>query len=263
MGRKQNDSLKYFPLVVDFFEDDKRIRRLINKFGADGALYYIYILCKAYSNGYYVKYDEDFINDAATDIKCSENKISLMTKYLSDKSLLDSKLLDTVNIITSHGIQSQYQESMKLLKRDVTVNKKWWILDEEETLDFIVTDPEKRNSGNKNDKSGINDDNSGKNTVNKRKENKEKQTIKEESDKRSASQPPPSVEEIAAYARENRHPFTDPQKFYDYYSVKGWPSDWKATFSKWAEDDEDEYNRKAQEEFDRDLEWQSFIRTRP
>ncbi len=184
MGRQKNDGLSYFPLDVGFFED-KRIRRLIGTFGTEGAAFYIYILCKVYSNGYYAEYSEDFVEDAALDLGCTREKIELMLHYLSNKSLIDSTLFDTVKVLSSHGIQRQYQESRKGAKRDVEVARRFWILKDSETEKHIKVCPNEDKSEKKEDISENKKDNSEKNAVkekeNKIKENKEDITDSSES----------------------------------------------------------------------------------
>ena len=154
MGRRLNSGLRYFPLDVGIFED-KSIRRLRSKFGADGPMLYIYILCMAYRNGYYAEYTEDFAEDAAEDIGCTPEKIGLMVNYLLSKSLLDRTLFDTVKVLSSHGIQLQYQTSMKGLKRDIEVDARLWILSKDETAGFVKVRLSENKSGENTDKSGI------------------------------------------------------------------------------------------------------------
>lgn len=183
MGRRLNSGLRYFPLDVGIFED-KSIRRLRSKFGADGPMLYIYILCMAYRNGYYAEYTEDFAEDAAEDIGCTPEKIGLMVNYLLSKSLLDRTLFDTVKVLSSHGIQLQYQTSMKGLKRDIEVDARLWILSKDETAGFIKVRLSENKSGENTDKSGENADKSGiyslketKLNKTKLKENKSKETM--------------------------------------------------------------------------------------
>lgn len=183
MGRRLNSGLRYFPLDVGIFED-KSIRRLRSKFGADGPMLYIYILCMAYRNGYYAEYTEDFAEDAAEDIGCTPEKIGLMVNYLLSKSLLDRTLFDTVKVLSSHGIQLQYQTSMKGLKRDIEVDARLWILSKDETAGFIKVRLSENKSGENTDKSGENTDKSGiyslketKLNKTKLKENKSKETM--------------------------------------------------------------------------------------
>ena len=176
MGRRLNSGLRYFPLDVGIFED-KSIRRLRSKFGADGPMLYIYILCMAYRNGYYAEYTEDFAEDAAEDIGCTPEKIGLMVNYLLSKSLLDRTLFDTVKVLSSHGIQLQYQTSMKGLKRDIEVDARLWILSKDETAGFIKVRLSENKSGENTDKSGIYSLKETKLNKTKLKENKSKETM--------------------------------------------------------------------------------------
>lgn len=173
MGRRLNSGLRYFPLDVGIFED-KSIRRLRSKFGADGPMLYIYILCMAYRNGYYAEYTEDFAEDAAEDIGCTPEKIGLMVNYLLSKSLLDRTLFDTVKVLSSHGIQLQYQTSMKGLKRDIEVDARLWILSKDETAGFVKVRLSENKSGENTEKSGENTEKSGIYSLNKTKLNKTK-----------------------------------------------------------------------------------------
>lgn len=184
MSRQKKTGLDYFPLVTGFFKD-RRIRRLISRFGADGALFYIYILCTAYENGYYIQYDDDFADDAALDIGCTVEKIGLMLNYLLDKSLLDGTLFRTVKVITSHGIQTQYQESMKNLRRDIEVDPNIWILEPSRTQEFIKVRRDAPKNGIYEDKSGKMSDTSWEMDPNKRKENK---TIRNEKKEEETAQ---------------------------------------------------------------------------
>lgn len=214
MSRQCKTGLSYFPLVVGFFED-KRIRRLIARFGADGAAAYLYLLCRIYEQGYYVEYTDDLVDDAALDINCSPEKIGLVVSYLLDKSLLNNKLFSTVKALSSHGIQTQYQEAMRKLKRDVEVDGKFWLLNEDETLGFIKVRPFENKSEKKADKSEILSDKSEKKALKKRKENKRK-----EKESIEAFQPP-TLQAVIDYCKE-RKSSVNPKKFFDYFDVAGW-----------------------------------------
>lgn len=179
MSRTKDNSLDYFPLDVDFFSDP-RIRRLQGRFGSDGPLFLIYIFCHCYGNkGYYIEANEDFCEDAAIDIGCSVEKIGLMLNYLLDRSLLDSTSFNTVKVLTSHGIQAQYQKSKKGCKRDIVVDGTLWLLDESETEGFVKVRSKMDNSEKKEHFSGKKDDISGKYPQSKGEERKEKERKKD------------------------------------------------------------------------------------
>lgn len=185
MSRTKANSLDYFPLDVTFFSD-QRIRRLQGRFGSDGPVFLLYIYCRCYGdNGYYLEANNDFYEDAAIDIGCSVEKIGLMLNYLLDRSLLDSKSFNMVKVLTSHGIQAQYQKSKKGCKRDVVVDETLWILDSEETEVFIKVRSKIQNSEKNCDNSEKYNDNSRKYEQSKVKKSKVKE-IKGDTDAREA-----------------------------------------------------------------------------
>lgn len=140
MARPAKTGLDYFPKDTGFYRD-RKIRALIGRFGCDGVALYDYILCEAYGgNGYYLEIDESFFDIAAADLKMSPDKIGLILDYLLNKSmLLDGTLFKAVKVLTSHGIQTRYQEAVRerAKKRGISVNGELWLLDEAESESFI------------------------------------------------------------------------------------------------------------------------------
>ena len=150
MARPKQDGLLYFSFDTDFFYADKRIKRLQAKFENDGLIFYIYLLTEIYRNGYYISWDEDAAEDAATDLHLKEGFIEQVLTYLRGRSLLEMRTLSTgVTIITSPGIQKRYQEAVKSRKRDVYVDSEIWLLNTNETAAYIkVTVNESKSCGN-------------------------------------------------------------------------------------------------------------------
>ena len=73
MARPKKSGLSYFPLDVDFFEDPK-IKILRARYGRDGIVFYIYLLCEIYRQGYYIQVDDDFEYIISDDLKMDQNK---------------------------------------------------------------------------------------------------------------------------------------------------------------------------------------------
>ena len=138
MGRPRKTGIDYFPFDVDFFSD-KKIKILKSRFGVDGITIYLYLLCEIYRNGYYIEYDDDYTYIIADDLGMSGEKVKQVLAYLLERSLLTSILLLPVTVITSHGIQCRFQEAVKgrAAKSGVEVDKRIWLLNEQETLPFI------------------------------------------------------------------------------------------------------------------------------
>ena len=140
MARPKKQGLLYFSFDTDFFYSDRRIKALRSRFGNDGIVLYIWILCEAYKDkGYYLIYDEDCIDNMITDLGLTEGFIEQVMEYLASRSLLTkiSTLAGPVTTITSPGIQKRYQEAMKGQKRTVDVHDGIWLLKKEETASFI------------------------------------------------------------------------------------------------------------------------------
>lgn len=165
MSRPRKENLEYFSFDVDFFRD-KKINRLKAKFGSDGITVYQYVLCEIYHNGYYVEYDEDLVLDISDYFSFSEGKTMQILNYLFSRSLLvliESKLPVPVKVISAPSVQRRYQEAKKSAKRDIAVDKRFWLLSKEETKSFIKLYPDDGFSEKNEDKSQKNDSYSEKN----------------------------------------------------------------------------------------------------
>lgn len=138
MARPKKDGLLYFSFDTDFFYADRKIKVLHSRYGNDGLIFYIYLLTEIYRNGYYIRWDEDSMDNAIADLGLTEGLIKQIMTFLVSRSLLtESKLADPDTIITSPGIQKRYQEAVKGLKRDIYVDENIWLLDSEDTATHI------------------------------------------------------------------------------------------------------------------------------
>ena len=170
MARQQKDGLDYFPLDVDFFEDEK-IKILRARYGADGISLYIYLLCRIYKKGYYIKVDNDFEYILSADLNMGADKVRQVLTFLLSRSLFDNTLFQSDAVLTSTGIQKRFQLAVKerAKKNPVKVGR-FWLLEKEETKPFIkctLFD----------DFSGKNDDYSGKKDVNSPEESLKKSKV--------------------------------------------------------------------------------------
>lgn len=174
MARPIKKGLSYFPFDVDFF-DDKKIKTLKGRFGADGITLYLYILCEIYrENGYYLCIDEEFMDYAADELNFSSEKIGQIMNFLLERSLFIDKLFKSDKVLTAHGIQMRFQEAVKKRRQTTTVEKKFWVLSEEETESFISYTVYEGFYGNNPDKSRNNPDKSENNSTKKKKEKESK-----------------------------------------------------------------------------------------
>jgi len=139
MARPTKQGLDYFPFDVAFFED-RGIRAVKRRYGADGLMIYIYTLTAIYRDkGYYVKFDDDLKDDIGEVLNMDDNKIQQVINFLCERSLFDNKLFASDKVLTSHGIQLRYQKAKAETgkKRDIEVDERLWVLKKEETESFI------------------------------------------------------------------------------------------------------------------------------
>ena len=172
MARPQKQGLDYFPLDVDFFAD-KKIKILKARYGSDGILIYLYLLCEIYKNGYYIKMDEDYEYIIQEDLNLKDNVVSQVMKFLFNRSLLKEILVNSDTYITSKAIQKRFQEAIKTRKKPFAVDTNLWILSEEETIGSVIFAPKKDNSQINPNKSEINP---SKSRINSTKESKVKKS---------------------------------------------------------------------------------------
>lgn len=175
MARPKKKGLDYFPLDADIFSD-KKIRILMARYGSDGYTLYSYLLCEIFKDGYYIKIDEDFNYLVSSSLNIDCEKIVQMINFMIERSLFDERLFKSNKILTSKGIQRRYQQAIKsrAAKSGVIINKKFWLLNADETESFIKIPDACENSENNNDNSKKNSDNSEIYDTKKSKENKSK-----------------------------------------------------------------------------------------
>ena len=124
---------------MDIFSD-RKIKELRGKFGADGMILYLYLLCQIYKdNGYYLTLDDGFDYVLSADLGMESEKIGLILNFLCKRSLFDDKLFTSDKVLTSRGIQTRFQEIVKARgqKNDIAVDKRLWVLREDETHGYI------------------------------------------------------------------------------------------------------------------------------
>lgn len=203
MPRPPKSGLDYFPLDADLFSD-RKIRILMARFGADGLVVYLYILCQIYRDkGYYTPVDDDFQLMTAADLSIAEDKVGQIQDFLLERALLDETRFRTDHILTSVGVQRRYQEAIRsrASKSPVSVESRFWLLPQEETKGYIER-RQKEDFSQKNPH--ISEKNSDTSVPHTPKESKEKEKEKKEQ-KRTA--PPPDdfgiedAEVVASYQR--------------------------------------------------------------
>ena len=162
MARPKKFGLDFFPLDVGFFSDTK-INRLRVKFGNNGIMIYLVLLCKIYEKGYFIEYDEDVILDVADIVNVSESFTRQVINYLLSRSLFDSTLAMSVKVLTSAAIQRRFQGGKRRSAASVEVDRALWLLKKEETLSSIKVYPDESKCNINSDKCNNNPDKCAKN----------------------------------------------------------------------------------------------------
>lgn len=129
MPGKIMPALRFFRLDCDFFINPK-IKALRRAHGTVGLATYLYILCKVYNEGYYIKvHDLDqFSYDIAESI--ANRQIASVAASVRESidymagsvNLLDRSCLD-VGILTSKAIQEQYRVINAQMKRKAQIGE--------------------------------------------------------------------------------------------------------------------------------------------
>lgn len=163
---------------VDFYSD-RKIRILFAKYGTQGVALYIYLLTEIYRNSFYINVDEDYICIVADDLNIKNDTAVQIINHFCSGRLFDKKLFDENGILTSKGIQLRFQEAVKTRasKRKIFVEKELWLLNGDETLNFIEFTSDKNKDENNQNKFS---DNQGNSEEKYQKESKENEIRKEE-----------------------------------------------------------------------------------
>lgn len=138
MARPKKTGLDYFPFDVQFFSN-KKIKILKARYGTDGVVLFLFLLCEIYKNGYYLIWDDDYKYVVADELNLSDGLIEQVLNFLIERSLLNRILLGSDTFLTSPGIQSRFQEAVKsrAVKSPVSVISELWLLSKEKTQSFI------------------------------------------------------------------------------------------------------------------------------
>ena len=122
MSRIAERGLDYTYLDVNILTDRKirRLRRLVDKHAPH---IYIVLLCVIFKEGYYIQWDEDAILDIADLTGYEEDYISKVVNACFEAGLLSKEMYEEHHILTSSGIQKQYNFACQKLKRKSKVEE--------------------------------------------------------------------------------------------------------------------------------------------
>ena len=113
MARPRKTGLGYFPLDVDFFDDEK-IVAISGEFGIKGELTAIKLLCAIYRNGYFIEWSDMLRMKMLRSLAgVSPELLDSIVNRLVKWDFFDKALFDSAKILTSRGIQKRFFEASK------------------------------------------------------------------------------------------------------------------------------------------------------
>lgn len=113
MARPLKKGLGYFPLDTNMLSD-RKIQRLVHRYGCKGICTYLTVLCEIYGErGYYIPYNDDFCFDIAFTLGLGEEEVKGIILYCVEVRLFDSELLECRQVLSSAGIQRRFREISK------------------------------------------------------------------------------------------------------------------------------------------------------
>lgn len=115
MARPLKDSLDYFPLDIDFDQDDKLVVPMA-KFGMQGLGVIVKIMGEVYRNGYFYPWTEReqyvFSNRVNVDINLAKDIVNECIKW----GFFNPNVYDSHSVLTSKGFQKRFIEAAKRRK---------------------------------------------------------------------------------------------------------------------------------------------------
>ncbi len=140
MARPIKDGIDYFPLDVDFLQDDK-IRLIKAEFGPKGIVIIIALFCDIYrTNGYFKVWDNDACLLMADAVGCGivPEYITQVVQGCLRRSIFDDGVFQMFGILTSAGIQRRYIRAVST-RDQIYIYREYWLLNEDDKKDVPVS----------------------------------------------------------------------------------------------------------------------------
>ena len=242
MARPNKTGLDYFPLDIDFFDDEK-ITAISGEFGIKGEITVIRLLCAIYRNGYFILWNDLLKFKLLKNLPgISEELLECIVRRLVLWGFFDKDLFGSAGVLTSKGIQRRY---FNITKRRVA--------DTSELPYLLISVC--RNPRNDHKSEFMHTETPlqkefmyAETPQSKGKEIKED---KKENSKEKKAKPqrfvPPTLQEVSGYVSEMGY-HIDPERFLAYYESNGWMvgrnrmKSWKAALTNWEKRTDTEGN---------------------
>lgn len=129
MGRLPKQGLDYFPLDVNFYDDDK-VALIVSEFGIIGEAILVRLLCRIYKNGYYWRWSDDecllFCKWAGG--RFVPNQVREVISGCLRRSIFDDRVFKMFSVLTSIGIQRRYMLATNE-RKEIIINPDFWLID--------------------------------------------------------------------------------------------------------------------------------------
>ena len=195
--------LSYFPLDTQFFENEK-IEMLMANFGFEASGVYIKLLCKIYTNGYYMRWNETICKVFTYSLhsRFNSKKVQQIIDFLVEFNFFNKKLFLEHQILTSKGIQERFFEIISRRKNFVCENVEYLLVPIPKRFSELKNASKMQQSSPLNDeKCNILGDSTGEN-VDISKQSKVKESIVKESKVKNLYSSSSSSASASACARE-------------------------------------------------------------
>lgn len=121
MARPLKKGLDYFPLDVDFFQDEK-VKKLGCLYGVKGEAIWLKLLCYIFSQGFYIAWDKEAAmlfsrNFFANNDGVSNGLVDGVVSRALEVGLLNAGLYKNFGILTSRAIQDRYFQAVSRRKK--------------------------------------------------------------------------------------------------------------------------------------------------
>lgn len=226
VARPQKAGLDYFPLDVDI---DDKVKLIDAKFGVAGFGILVKLWQIIYNNGYYIKWTEKELLLYKNRINADINLINEVISECLRWEIFNNNLYEKYSILTSNGIQKRYIEATKR-RGELTLIAEYFQASVPKTCKAVFVYINSKNVSN-----------NPQSRVKKRKEKESKDISGENPQTQKFT--PPTLGEVKIYCQE-RDNSVDPEKWFDFYSSKGWMigknkmKDWRAAVRTWEKSEQ-------------------------
>jgi hypothetical protein len=121
MARPIKRGLSYFPLDTDWL-GNRKIRRLLDKYGCEGTTVYFAVLSEIYAvEGYFIPFSRNLCFDLAYLLHLNEERMEEILTFCVEIELFDAERMEKQHVLSSESIQKRYVEVAKRLNRKDTM----------------------------------------------------------------------------------------------------------------------------------------------